>query len=24
VRSDPAVRLADGTTIEVLPPFAGG
>jgi molybdopterin converting factor small subunit len=24
VRSDPATRLADGTTIEVLPPFAGG
>jgi molybdopterin converting factor small subunit len=24
VRSDPAIRLADGTTIEVLPPFAGG
>ena len=24
VRSDPAARLADGVTIEVLPPFAGG
>jgi len=24
VRSDPASPLADGVTIEVLPPFAGG
>lgn len=24
VRSDPAVALVDGATIEVLPPFAGG
>lgn len=24
VRSDPSLRLSDGMTIEVLPPFAGG